>query len=277
MTVVAIRRLLNGVLVVALGITVWRASDLLGTRDPPPRTGPLPRLQLGDPFRHGESLRGPGEAEPRVVLAIRSTCPACNASDAFYRSLAERLETSPGRKLSVVSPDPASVIRQWLDDRSIRVDEVVSDADLYALGFSVTPTLLLLDEAGLVTDMMAGRLTGDEEEQVFERVSGHGAALNNVTYAAVIDETELLRLQGEQSVFIIDVRDRRSYALGHRENAVNIPRDELVQRAPVEVPLDRQVAVECPGASYALFEIAAEILIDLGISRVSMVAGTTGR
>jgi hypothetical protein len=35
--------------------------------------------------------------------------------------------------------------------------------------------------------------------------------------------------------------------------------------------------VECPGASYALCEIAAEILIDLGISRVSMVAGTTGR
>ena len=167
---------------------------------------------------------GPDRADlqRRVVLAIRTTCPACSASERFYRelSLAVRAWSYSGG-LIVLSPDPSTTISEWLAARSIEVDQVISGIDLYSIGVLATPTLLLVDERGYITDLLASRLTTEEEGDLFRRLRGVGSPLNNTRYAQVVGEAELATLAGSGSVAVIDVRDvLRRFCLGDGLRAI---------------------------------------------------------
>lgn len=58
---------------------------------------------------------------------------------------------------------------KYLDSYNVKVDKVVSGA-LDGIGVSGTPTLLLVDENGMVTDAWIGRLDKEKENDVIAKL-----------------------------------------------------------------------------------------------------------
>jgi TonB family protein len=70
---------------------------------------------------------------------------------------------------------------------------------------------------------------------------------------------------------LIDVRDRRRFGEGHLRGATNIPERELTMRAPVEVPYNKPVVVDCPRSTGNLCSFVADILRRLEYKQVSLL------
>jgi hypothetical protein len=97
-----------------------------------------------------------------LVLAISTTCHFCNESVPFFRTLGP---AGKDVKMLAVLPQPVNEARQYLSTAGVRVDDV-RQAPLNTLGVRGTPTLLLVNDAGVVTDVWVGKLQPDQETQV---------------------------------------------------------------------------------------------------------------
>lgn len=98
-----------------------------------------------------------------LLLALSTTCHFCSESVPFYQEL-ERQRTK-GVRLVAVLPQPVNAAKNYLDKLGVRVDCVVQ-ASLGSVGVSGTPTLLLIDHDGAVTDSWVGKLSDSEAERI---------------------------------------------------------------------------------------------------------------
>jgi hypothetical protein len=64
-----------------------------------------------------------------------------------------------------VLPQPATEARKYFSNAGVRVDDV-RQVPLNTLGIRETPTLLLVNDAGVVTEVWAGKLEPSQETQV---------------------------------------------------------------------------------------------------------------
>jgi rhodanese-related sulfurtransferase len=211
-----------------------------------------------------------------VVLAVQSTCPACRASLNFYSTLG-RITSGSDTQIIVIAPDGSDVIQRWLAEGGVRVDQVIPGIKLGDLGISVTPTLILVDPTGRVTDIASGRLDKADEADVLARLDGTSSApLMNRMEPERLRAPDLVRLMADQPVTVIDVRDRADYRRDHRPGALNIPKDELELRAAIELPLDEAIVVDCSrNQSYADCELAGRILRRLGTESYILLPSDT--
>jgi hypothetical protein len=76
-----------------------------------------------------------------------------------------------------------------------------------------------------------------------------------------IDETELRRLVTAEKPTLLDIRERGDFTRSHRPGAVNIPRDELVARAGIELDRTRPVVIDCSQAETSQCRNVASSLI----------------
>jgi hypothetical protein len=97
-----------------------------------------------------------------LVLAISTTCHFCKDSVPFYRKLGA---AEKDVKMVAVLPQPVTEAQQYLGSAGVHVDEV-RQVTLNALGVRATPTLLLVNDVGVVTDVWVGKLQPDQEAQV---------------------------------------------------------------------------------------------------------------
>lgn len=97
-----------------------------------------------------------------LVLAISTTCHYCKDSVPFYRKLGA---TGTDVKMVAVLPQPVIEGQQYLGGAGVHVDEV-RQVPLNTLGVRGTPTLLLVNDAGVVMDVWVGKLQSDQETQV---------------------------------------------------------------------------------------------------------------
>ena len=128
----------------------------------------------------------------------------------------------------------------------------------------IYPTLLLVNETGIVTNMWVGALTPEEEETVLAMVGDPMAAdvssSSGDLFPAAISELELNRLKAGSHVTVIDQRERTEAASGARPDSVNIPIREWASRMPAEfLPTDVLVvdctyvtSLDCQGAAVTL-------------------------
>ena len=96
-----------------------------------------------------------------LVLALSTTCHFCTESAPFFRRLGEEKEV----KTVAALPQSVSEGKKYLAGESVHVDEV-RQVSLNGLGIMATPTLLLVNEAGVVTDVWVGKLQPDQENEV---------------------------------------------------------------------------------------------------------------
>ena len=208
-----------------------------------------------------------------LVLVLSRGCPYCEESLGFYRKSFERIRNTPHLSFLVVSPDPTELISQWLEENEIRPDEIlhVEGRELSALGLPLTPTAMLVDSTGLVTDVAIGKLTTVEETEVLSRLDVSSTAPPLFPrFALEIDEEEFRNLRSTERPTILDVRERHQHQESGARSVVNIPSREVQTRGPIELSSRNPIVIDCSleGASIYECRLAGRALLGNGFSRV---------
>jgi len=131
----------------------------------PPRTRRVAGAETAVGASLKDSLPGVdwGKNGRTLVLAISTRCHFCTDSAPFFKRIDK--ERPKDLKLVAVLPQPIEESRKYLDGEGVLVDEV-RQAPPESIGVVGTPTLLLVDARGKVSDVWRGKLQPDDEEKV---------------------------------------------------------------------------------------------------------------
>jgi hypothetical protein len=108
------------------------------------------------------------KSERTLVLILQANCRFCTESAPFYRELSKRQATQSKLNLIAVLPNPIDDAKSYLGSMGVTVSEI-RQAPLSSIGASGTPTLVMVDSSGVVTDAWKGRLDGTGEAEVLSR------------------------------------------------------------------------------------------------------------
>jgi hypothetical protein len=152
--------------IVAVAVTErWRARPTTDAHG----SAPLP-FTRGDQAEALPDLRY-ADAPMTLVLYLRSTCPYCSASMPFYRRLREASGAGGGPRLVAVSPEPMNEFKAYLEKNQMNVDHIVASS----LKPHPTPTLVLVDSAGIVRGVWLGQQSKDGEQEVLSSIAQRSA------------------------------------------------------------------------------------------------------
>lgn len=104
-----------------------------------------------------------------VVLVLSKSCGYCTESAPFYQRLVEESKARGNVGFIAVLPQAIDEGRDYLKERGVAIEDVRESPDI--LGLSGTPTLLLVDKVGVITDVWVGKLSAEGEAQVLSKVS----------------------------------------------------------------------------------------------------------
>jgi hypothetical protein len=130
-------------------------------------------------FRAGTTLVVPdvdwNASRQTLVMALSSTCRFCTDSAPFYQRLVQVREKNPNLRLVALFPQTISVSRSYLQELGVNVDEV-KQSTFDSFGVTGTPTLILVNDRGIVEESWRGRLIPEKEAEVLSRLqTGTGA------------------------------------------------------------------------------------------------------
>jgi hypothetical protein len=128
-----------------------------------PRSGPAEGTKLSVP---GVDW---GESSQTIVLALSNKCHFCTESAPFYQRLAQELAARKDVRLVAVLPQEAGEAKKYLEQLGVQIEQV-SQASLGSIGVAGTPTLVIVDKAGVVKQSWMGRLSPEKESEVLSRV-----------------------------------------------------------------------------------------------------------
>lgn len=121
----------------------------------------------------GKQVNLPDEnwsAQPKtVVLALQTTCRFCHESAPFYKRL---IESAKGKNIKFVAVFP-----QTVEESTAHLNQLgligleVKQVPISQLDASGTPTLILTNGKGEVTNYWVGKLTPDKETEVINKVN----------------------------------------------------------------------------------------------------------
>jgi thiol-disulfide isomerase/thioredoxin len=117
---------------------------------------PLPDIDWG---KNGKTL----------LLALSPGCHYCSESAPFYQRLARETAAAGKAKLIAVFPTPVIESRKYLKEMAVEVYDVRQES-LDAIGVTGTPTLILVDDTGVVTRAWIGQLQPDAEAEVLSNL-----------------------------------------------------------------------------------------------------------
>jgi thiol-disulfide isomerase/thioredoxin len=100
-----------------------------------------------------------------VLLVLSSHCHFCSESAPFFRQLSEK--SGKAFKIVAVLPEPVSEARDYLKREGVRVDQI-RQVSLDKLGIAGTPTMLLVNGGGIVTQTWVGKLAPGEQGQALK-------------------------------------------------------------------------------------------------------------
>jgi rhodanese-related sulfurtransferase len=143
-----------------------------------------------------------------------------------------------------------------------------------SLGLYYAPSLFFVDSRGGVTDVLMRRLNADQEAMVRARITGAGRApLNNATIYRTITQQELEAIV-KGGGRIVDIRDREQFRQGATAGALNLPFDELRDRALLELATGAPTVVDCTSGTLPRCHQATDLLRRLDFPDVVLYRGT---
>jgi hypothetical protein len=103
-----------------------------------------------------------------LVLVLSTHCNFCTASGGFYRRLQE---AARARSVPIVAvlPQPTNEAKLYLDNLGLSIS-VVKQATLASVSVTATPTLIMVNSEGVVTDSWTGQLSPDFEKDVISKL-----------------------------------------------------------------------------------------------------------
>lgn len=121
----------------------------------------------------GTQLSVPGvswaDSNQTVVLALSDKCHYCTESAPFYQRLSRDLSKRSDVRLVAVFPQDVGAGKKYLDGLGVPVGQVVQ-APLDSLRVRGTPTLVIVDKNGTVTQSWVGKLSPERESEVLGRI-----------------------------------------------------------------------------------------------------------
>lgn len=109
------------------------------------------------------------ENKKTLVLYISVNCRYCTESSPFYQRLVE--ENSSNRvPIIAVLPQAVEDAKAYLKAHNVNIVQVYNSS-LEFIGVRATPTLMLVDENGIVIESWRGKLTEDKEAEVLSKLS----------------------------------------------------------------------------------------------------------
>jgi hypothetical protein len=112
-----------------------------------------------------------GQNKQTLLLVLQEGCHFCNDSAEFYRRLVNESQASAKTTFVAVLPGTVDDSRKYLERMGVPITEVRQEM-LSALGVRGTPTLLLMNDKGVVTKSWIGRLPTDKEREVINATRG---------------------------------------------------------------------------------------------------------
>jgi thioredoxin-related protein len=109
------------------------------------------------------------KSNKNLLLILSTSCHFCTESAPFYKRLVQERTQRDGFRLAAVLPQPVTDGRTYLNGLGVDIDEV-KQMSPGAIRIRGTPTLLLLDNAGVVTEEWIGKLPPEKENEVLSRL-----------------------------------------------------------------------------------------------------------
>jgi len=131
------------------------------------RSRPLEGLTPGAAFPLKAEWSG---SHSSLVLVLSRTCHFCSDSAPFYRRLVAEAHGT-GSRLMAILPQPIDEGRHYLRELDVEVEDV-RRAVPAAIGVRGTPTLILVNNAGVVQKVWRGRLPPAKEDEVMAAIGG---------------------------------------------------------------------------------------------------------
>jgi hypothetical protein len=110
-----------------------------------------------------------------VVFALSTQCHFCSASAPFLRKVVQEVGRAQGVKTLAVLPQPVAEAQNYLSSEGVHVDGIVQ-AEMSSIGVIGTPTWLIVNRDGIVTDAWVGKLDPAGEDQVLRALSDRSSA-----------------------------------------------------------------------------------------------------
>ena len=104
------------------------------------------------------------KANQTVLLVLSESCHYCTASAPFYRRLVGRAGERGSRVIAAL-PEDLNTSKAYLNGLGVLVDDILH-VNPSSLGTRATPTVLLLDNSGIVKDVWVGQLSPEKEREV---------------------------------------------------------------------------------------------------------------
>lgn len=110
------------------------------------------------------------EKKQTLVLYLSTTCRYCNESVPFYQKLIKAKSEKDFEIVAILSQNPEEA-KSYLRTQGLNIGQVFSSS-LSSVGVTATPTLLLVNQEGVVSDFWRGKLNPDKEAEVLAKLSG---------------------------------------------------------------------------------------------------------
>jgi rhodanese-related sulfurtransferase len=229
--------------------------------------------------RPGKSARLQGvdwrKKQRTLVLGLAQDCHFCAESMFLYKNLAGYSnQRGSALQLVAVLPQSPEDSRVYLPKNGVTVNQIVHEKSPRSLGIVATPTLFLVDNQGIVTDVWVGKLQPSGEHNLWARLHGEeppdGYIEKQIGRFITLSQYQQILASGEL-VTLLDVRQREPFASGHRNAATNIPSDELEVRATSEHSQQSWIVIDCEDIHPTHCDVSAMELKTLGFSRVAIM------
>lgn len=102
-----------------------------------------------------------------LLLALSTTCHYCSESAAFYQQISK--ERNSNTRIIAVLPQPVDESKDYLNKHGVPVDDI-KQIGLDSIGVSGTPTLIRVDNDGIVRNTWIGKLPKAEEAKVLSQL-----------------------------------------------------------------------------------------------------------
>jgi rhodanese-related sulfurtransferase len=209
-----------------------------------------------------------------LVLALSTDCRFCSESAPFYQRLIKGLSETGGTRVIAALPQTIKEGQAYVKSLGVAVDEV-RQLELASLGLQGTPTILLVNNAGVVTDVLTGKLAAKQEQALFEQLHLKVAPdpSSEDRSAIFIHAAELKQNMRRKDFVVLDVESRDVFNLNHIPGAINIPDDELEVRALNELKTTDTIVVYCHYCEADLMsEAARSVLARNGFNHVLILS-----
>lgn len=181
-----------------------------------------------------------------VVLVLSTSCRYCKMSAGFYRALIDSAQPARYRVVAVLK-EQAEEARGHLVELGLDRAGAVRQSSLDKMGVRFTPSLMVVDRHGKVEKAWVGFLNSGAQAEVFRAVQTAMPAQLRSPDVPVesVPVDRLPRLLRDPNVVRLDVRERSRFYEAHIPGFLNMPLDEIMVRAPHEIPENKQILVYC--------------------------------